>query len=66
MKQIAVICAILVVMLVAVVGCLAIFDIITVDMSQSIVMKVGAAIVLLGVCTALITLILRATRDSAN
>ncbi len=66
MKQIAVICAILVVLLIAVVGCLAIFDIITLDVSQSIVMKVGAAIVLLGVCTALITFILRATRDSTN
>ena len=61
MKQIAVICAILAIILIAVTGCLAIFGVISFDLSRSIVLKVGAAIALLGVCTALIVLLVRAT-----
>ena len=53
MKQILTICGMLVVLLVAIVGCMVIFDAISMESAESIVLKFGGAIVLLGVCCAL-------------
>ena len=66
MKQIAVICATLIVIVVGIVGCLAIFDIISFDLSQSIVFKVAGATALLGVCAFLIAILVRSARSSSN
>ena len=53
MKQVLTICGLLVVLLVAIVGCLVIFDVIKVDSGVSIGLKFGGAIIFLGICTVL-------------
>jgi hypothetical protein len=52
MRQIAVICAFFLVLMLAIVGCLYIFDVMTFEASRSAALKFAAAIVLLGVCAA--------------
>ena len=54
MKQIFVISASFVVLILAIVGCLAVFGVMAGDQLMSIALKSTAAIVLLGVCAALI------------
>ena len=54
MRQIAIVCAFFVVILVAVVGLLVIFDMLSFEAGMSMMLKFGAAIVLLGACSALI------------
>ena len=66
MKQILIICVFFVVVLLAIVGCLYIFDVMTFDASMSIVLKFGAAIVLLGVCTALVKVLMGAKTESQD
>ncbi len=58
MKQILTICGLLVILLVAVVGCMVIFDVISMASAESIVLKFGGAIVLLGVCSALVMMLM--------
>lgn len=58
MKQILTICGLLVVLLVAIVGCMVIFDVISMAAAEGIVLKFGGAIVLLGVCSALVMMLM--------
>ena len=62
MKKIAIVCAFLIVLLLAVVGCLAIFGVIDMAAAISVTLKVGGAIVLLGVCSALGSLLLQSSK----
>ena len=54
MHRIAIICAFLLVIMLALVGCLIIFDVMSLDSGVSNMLKFGGAIFLLGVCAALI------------
>ena len=66
MKQILTICALLLVLLIAGVGSMVIFDVINVDTATSVALKFGGAIVLLGVCSALVMTLMgggKGTRD---
>ena len=66
MKQIFVISAFFVVLILAIVGCLYIFGVMPVDQAMSVAVKSTAAIVLLGVCSALVKLLVSGTRDQAD
>ena len=66
MRQIAIVSAFFIVILVAVVGLLIIFDIMTFDSGMSMMLKFGAAIVLLGACSALISFMMRAKDKNEN
>ena len=59
MRQIAITCAILIVLVFGGVGCLYIFDVMSFDSAKSTVLEVGAAIVLLGLCAAAIRALMR-------
>lgn len=64
MRQIAIVSAFFIVILVAVVGLLVIFDIMTFDAGMSMMLKFGAGIVLLGACSALIAFMMRSRNDT--
>ncbi len=59
MKQILIACAFFLVLLVAVIGSLAIFGIMEVGDAVSTALKFGAAIVLVGACSALLSVLFR-------
>ena len=63
MKQILSIALVLVVLAVAILGCLAIFDVMSYEYAMSNLMKVVAAIVLLGSCSAAITALMRSKKE---
>jgi hypothetical protein len=58
MKQILMICAFLIILLLAIVGCLFIFGVMELESATSILLKFGGAILLLGACAALATLLM--------
>lgn len=58
MKKIAIVCASLIVITAAILGVLAVFGMMTVDSALSNLLKVGAAIVVLGIASALISLLM--------
>jgi len=58
MKQILMIGAFLIILLLAIVGCLFIFGVMDPESAMSSLLKFGGAIVLLGVCAALVTLLM--------
>ncbi|MEM8817056.1 MAG: hypothetical protein AAFX56_17135 [Pseudomonadota bacterium] len=62
MRQIAVICGVFVVLFLGLLGLLAIFGVISPEFASSTLIKVVAAVALLGVCSAAITLLLRARK----
>lgn len=62
MKQIVTVTAILSVLVIAIFGCLMIFEVMSFDAALSGLLKIVAAIVLLGVCSALITFFLRSRK----
>ena len=64
MRQIAIICLFLIVVLLAIVGCLTIFGVIEFATATSYMLKFGGAIVLLGVCAALVSLLVRGKGES--
>ena len=66
MKQILAICGLLIILLVAVLGCMVIFDVITMELAESVVLKWGGAIVLLGICSALVKMLMSSTQDSSD
>ena len=66
MKQILTICGLLIILLVAVLGCMVIFDVISMELAESVVLKWGGAIMLLGVCSALVKMLMSSTRDSSD
>ena len=66
MKQILTICGFLVILLVAIVGCMVIFDVMSMESAESIVLKFGGAIVLLGVCSALLMMLMGGSKDSGD
>jgi len=55
MRQIAIICVFLIVILLALVGCLVIFDVMDIDKGLDTMLKFGGAIALLGVCAGAIS-----------
>lgn len=57
MRQILLTCILFLVLLVAIVGCLAIFGVVAVDTALATALRFGAAIVFLGGCAALATLL---------
>jgi len=63
MKQILTICAFLIILLLAIVGCLFIFGVMDLESSLSVMLKFGGAILLLGVCSALVTALMSRTRS---
>jgi hypothetical protein len=63
MKQIFTITAVLSVLAVATVGCMYIFDVLSYEDSVSSLLKVVAAIVLLGGCSALVAFLVRLNKD---
>jgi len=66
MKQILSICGFLVILLVAIVGCMVIFDVMSMESAESVVLKFGGAIVLLGVCSALVMMLMGGDKDSQD
>lgn len=58
MRQIAMVCGILIVLLLATIGCLFIFGIMSLDSAVSNIVKLSAAIVLLGACAAAIKMMM--------
>ena len=62
MKQILTITVVLIVLAVAIVGCLFIFDLMSLDDATSNVLKVGGAILLLGACSAAISALMGAKK----
>ena len=63
MKQIAIISAVLAVFATATMGCLYLFEVLSFDDAVTGLMKIVGAIVLLGGCSALIALLLRANKE---
>jgi len=59
MKQILSITLVLVVLAVAILGCLAIFEVVSYEYAMTGLLKIVAAFVLLGGCSALITFLMR-------
>lgn len=66
MKQILTICGLLVVLLIAIVGCMVIFDVMSADAAIPVVLKFGGAIVLLGVCSALVMILMGGSKGSQD
>ena len=66
MKQIITICALLLVLLIAGVGSMVIFDVMSMESAQSVVLKFGGAIVLLGVCSALVMMLMDGGKGSRD
>ena len=64
MKQIVLVCGILVVMLVAVLGSLVIFGVMDFSGASTAMLKFGGGIVLLGVCAAVVTALLGGRGES--
>jgi hypothetical protein len=62
MRQIAIICVFLIVILLALVGCLVIFEVMDFDKGLDTMLKFGGAIVLLGVCSAAISALMGAKK----
>lgn len=63
MSRIAIICTSFIVLLLAIVGSLYIFDVMNFEKSSSTMLKFGAAIVLLGVCAALISALMGSKKE---
>ena len=63
MRQIAIVCAFFIVVMLAIVGCMYIFDVISLAAARSYMLKFGAAIVLLGVCSALVALMMGGKKE---
>ncbi len=66
MRQIAIVCAFFVVVLVAVIGLLIIFDVVSFDSGMSMMLKFGAAILLLGACSALVAFMVKSKDETEN
>lgn len=58
MRQILLICAFFLVLLLATIGCLLIFDVVSFETARSSAIRFGSAIVLLGGCVALLNLVI--------
>ena len=63
MRQLIIICAFFLIVLVGTVGCLYIFDVLSFEASKSVIIEFGAALLLLGFCSAGVMLLLRSRRD---
>jgi hypothetical protein len=63
MRQLVIICAFFLIVLVGTVGCLYIFDVLSFETSKSVIIEFGAALLLLGFCSAGVMLLLRSRRD---
>jgi len=66
MRQIAIICAFFIVIMLAIVGCLYIFEMMTLEAAKSSMLKFGAAIVLLGVCAAAVSMLMRGKKGAQD
>ena len=63
MKQILTICALFLVLLLSIVGCLTIFDLMAVDTAVDVTLKFGGVILLLGICAALIKVLMGSRKE---
>jgi len=63
MKQILMICAFLIILLLAIVGCLFIFGVMDLESAMSSLLRFGGAILLLGACAALATALMGRSRS---
>ena len=63
MRQIVIICSFFLILLVGAVGCLYIFDVLSFETSKAVIIEFGAALLLLGFCSAGVTLLLRSRRN---
>ncbi len=66
MKRIITITGFFTILGIAIVGCLYIFDVMSLDKSRSVLLKTLGAIVLLGGCTALIKLLMSSKEESPD
>ena len=66
MKQVLTICGLLMVLLLAIVGCLVIFDVMSMDAALSALLKFGGAIILLGVCSVLVMMLMGSNKGSGD
>lgn len=66
MKQIISITLVLVVLAVAVLGSLAIFEVVSYKSAMSNLLKIVAAVVLLGGCSALIAIVMRSDKENQD
>jgi hypothetical protein len=63
MRQLVIICSFFLIVLVGTVGCLYIFDVLSFETAKSVIIEFGAALLLLGLCSAGVMLLLRSRRD---
>lgn len=66
MKQIIIICAFFAVILLAIVGSMYIFEMMSMESAISNLLKFGAAILLLGVCSAIGVLLMGSKKESQD
>jgi hypothetical protein len=66
MKKIIAITGFFAILGIAIVGCLYIFDVMAFEAAKSLLLKTEAAIILLGGCTALITLLMSSKQESSD
>jgi len=66
MKQILTITVVLAILAIAIVGCLFIFEVMSFDDASSTLLKVVGGILLLGACSAAITALMGATKNSRS
>ena len=64
MKQTGIIMAFFLVLTIAVFGCMIIFDVMSMDKAVGYILKSAAAIVLLGVCSILLTFLFKSDSNS--
>jgi len=63
MKQIITVCALFLILLAGIIGCLTIFDLMAVATAVDIGIKFGAVILLLGICAALIKVLMGSQKE---
>jgi hypothetical protein len=63
MRKIAILCVFFIIIMLAIVGCMTIFDLMSFDSAVSVMLKFGGAIVLLGACAAALTALIGGKTD---
>lgn len=66
MKQILTITCLLIVLLLGTVGCMVIFNVMSMEAAQSAVLKFGGAVILLGLCSALVMMLMGSNKGSGD
>lgn len=66
MKQILTITCLLIVLMLGTVGCMVIFNVMSMEAAQSAVLRFGGAIILLGVCSALVMMLMGRSKGQGD